>query len=134
MDKIYQKLILSENLTKQPLIIIGSEKENPLILNRNDADGTRGLWDQEEIFGKWNVHIMKGNYNFKFKFTKPVVAKGKMYLETNTIINQMKNDLKTDMIEMNNVSLPEMEGELIPYYSIGGKSILPFWVEIEKID
>jgi arylsulfatase A-like enzyme len=134
LDKIYQKLILSENLTKQPLIIIGSEKENPLILNRNDADGTRGLWDQEEIFGKWNVHIMKGNYNFKFKFTKPVVAKGKMYLETNTIINQMKNDLKTDMIEMNNVSLPEMEGELIPYYSIGGKSILPFWVEIEKID
>ena len=134
LDKIYQELILSENLTKQPLIIIGSEKENPLILNRNDADGTRGLWDQEEIFGKWNVHIMKGNYNFKFKFIKPVVAKGKMYLETNTIINQMKIDLETDIIEMKNVSLPEMDGELIPYYLIGGKSILPFWVEIEKID
>ena len=57
-----------------------------------------------------------------------------MYLETNTIINQMKNDLNTDIIEMKNVSLPEMEGELIPYYLIGGKSILPFWVEIKKID
>lgn len=134
LDKIYQELILSENLTKQPLIIIGSEKENPLILNRNDADGTRGLWDQEEIFGKWNVHIIKGHYNFRFKFIKPIRAKGQMYLETNTIINQMKNDLNTDIIEMKNVSLPEMEGELIPYYLIGGKSILPFWVEIKKID
>ena len=134
LDIIYQELILSENLTKQPLIVIGSEKENPLILNRNDADGTRGLWDQEEIFGKWNVHIMKGRYNFRFKFIKPMVAKGQMYLETNTIINQMKNDLNTDVIEMNNVSLPEMEGELIPYYLIGSKSIFPFWVEIEKVN
>jgi arylsulfatase len=134
LDKIYQELILSENLTRQPRIVIGSEKENPLILNRNDADGTRGLWDQEEIFGKWNVHIVKGHYNFRFKFIKPIVGKGQMYLETNTIINQMKNDLNTDIIEMNNVSLPEMDGELIPYYSIGVKNILPFWVEIKKID
>ena len=87
LDKIYQELILSENLTRQPLIVIGSGKENPLILNRNDADGTRGLWDQGEILGKWNVHIIKGRYNFRFKFIKPIVAKGQMYLETNTIIN-----------------------------------------------
>jgi len=46
----------------------------------------------------------------------------------------MKNNLNTDIIEMNNVSLPEMNGELIPYYLIDGKMILPFWVEIEKID
>ena len=134
LDMIYQELVLSENLTRQQRIIIGSEKENPLILNRNDADGTRGLWDQEEIFGKWNVYILKGHYNFRFKFIKPIAAKGQMYLETNTIINQMKNDLNSDVIEMKNVSLPEIVGELIPYYSIGGKNILPFWVEIKKID
>ncbi|MBV5314613.1 MAG: arylsulfatase [Prolixibacteraceae bacterium] len=134
LDTIYQELILSENLTKQPLIVIGSEKENSLILNRNDADGTRGLWDQEEIFGKWIVHIMKGRYNFRFKFIKPIGANGQMYLETNTIINQMKNDLNTDVIEMKNVSLPEMDGELIPYYLVGSKSILPLWVEIEKVN
>lgn len=132
LDKIYLELILSENLIRQPRIVIGSDKENPLILNRNDADGTRGLWDQEEIFGKWNVHIMKGCYNFRFIFIKPIAAKGQMYLETNSIIHQMKNNLSTDVIEMNNVNLPEMDGELIPSYLIGGKSILPFWVEIEK--
>lgn len=76
----------------------------------------------------------KGRYNFRFKFIKPIVAKGQMYLETNTIINQMKNEWNTDVIEMNNVNLPEMDGDLIPYYLLGGKSILPFYVEIEKID
>ena len=105
-----------------------------MILNRNDADGTRGLWDQQEIFGRWNVHIVKGRYNFRFKFINPIVAKGQMYLETNTIINQMRNELNTDIIEMKNVSLPEMNGELIPYYLIDGKMIFPFWVEIEKMN
>jgi hypothetical protein len=57
-----------------------------------------------------------------------------MYLETNTIINQMKNDQHTDVIEMKNVSLPEINGELIPYYLTKGKMILPFSVEIEKVD
>ena len=134
LDLIYQDLIRSKNLITPPKIIVGSKKENPLILNRNDADGSRGLWDQEAIFGKWNVNILKGRYDFKFKFINPIDANGDMYLETNTIINQMKNDQNTDMIEMKNVSLPELNGELIPYYLTKGKMILPFSVEIEKVD
>ena len=134
LDLIYQDLIRSQNLINPPKIIVGSKKENPLTLNRNDADGSRGLWDQEAIFGKWNVNILKGRYNFRFKFINPIAANGDMYLETNTIINQMKNDQPTDVIEMKNVSLPEINGELIPYYLTKGKMILPFSVEIEKLD
>jgi hypothetical protein len=134
LDRIYQELIRSKNLMIPPKIIVGSKKENPLTLNRNDADGSRGLWDQEAIFGKWNVNILKGRYDFRFKFIKPMAANGDMYLETNTIINQMKNDQITDVIEMKNISLPEIKGELIPYYLIKGKMILPFSVEIEKVD
>ena len=134
LDLIYQDLIRSKNLINPPKIIVGSKKENPLTLNRNDADGSRGLWDQEAIFGKWNVNILKGRYNFRFKFINPIAANGDMYLETNTIINQMKNDQQTDVIEMKNVSLPEINGELIPYYLTKGKMILPFSVEIEKLD
>jgi arylsulfatase A-like enzyme len=134
LDLIYQDLIRSKNLIIPPKIIVGSKKENPLTLNRNDADGSRGLWDQEAIFGKWNVNILKGRYNFRFKFIHPIAANGDMYLETNTIINQMKNDQNADVIEMKNVSLPEINGELIPYYLIKGKMILPFSVEIEKVD
>ena len=65
MDRLYQELIHSENMVNPPRIIIGSEHENPVFLNRNDADGERGIWAQDEIFGKWNVEILQGTYNFQ---------------------------------------------------------------------
>lgn len=135
LDKMYRELITSENLLNPPRILVGNDNENPVFLNRNDADGERGIWAQEEIFGKWNVHISAGSYNFRFKFIEPVAAGGRMLLETKGIVNQKKHiGTDTDIIEMKRVSLPEMEGELIPFYAVNGKRIFPFWVEIEKIE
>ena len=135
LDQFYKELINSENLLNQPRIIVGSQYENPVILNRNDADGQRGIWAQEEIFGKWKMSMYEGHYNIKFKFIKPVKMGGRMYLETNTIVNQMKNErIDTDIIEMKNIYFPKMDCDFIPFYSEGSKNILPFWVEIEKID
>ena len=55
-------------------------------------------------------------------------------LETKGIVNQVRNKKENvDIIEMKNVDLPAIEGELIPFYAIEGKRIFPFWVEIEKI-
>jgi len=133
LDEAYQQLIASENLVNSPRIVVGSKYENPVILNRNDADGQRGIWAQEEIFGKWNVSVASGIYNFNFKFIKPIEAGGRMYLETQGVINQIKNTKSNiDKIEMRNVSLPEMDCELIPFYAVNGKQIFPIWVEIEK--
>ncbi|QCX39292.1 arylsulfatase [Aureibaculum algae] len=135
LDYTYKELINSENLVNQPRIIIGSDHENPVILNRNDASGQRGIWDQEEIYGKWKVSIKEGTYNIRFKFIKKVKANGKMYLETNTMVNQIVNQIDdTDIIEMNNIHFSDMDCDLIPFYNIGSKKILPFWVELEKIN
>lgn len=133
MDNTYEELINSENLLKQPPIFIGTENENPIFLNRNDASGERGIWNQEEVFGKWNVVLQKGLYNIKFKFVQPIKKGGKMFLETGSLINSMENDTDgTDSLEMTGVSLPNMECDLIPFYAIGGKRIFPFWVEMER--
>ncbi len=135
LDKLYAELITSENMLNQPRIIIGSKNENPVFLNRNDADGERGIWAQEEVYGKWLVGITEGVYNVRFRFIKPVAAGGKMYLETGPVVNQLKNEKNnTDIIEMNHIFLKEMNCELIPFYSVGGKNIFPFWVEIERKD
>ncbi|MCG2459369.1 arylsulfatase [Flavobacteriaceae bacterium F89] len=135
LDKTYHELITSKNLVDQPPIIIGSPYENPVILNRNDAGGQRGIWAQEEIYGKWKVRIEKGHYDIKFKFIKPVKANGRMYLELNTLVKQMQNQKEdTDIIEMKNVFFPEMDGDLIPYYAIGARNIFPFWVEMKRIE
>lgn len=134
LDRFYLELISSENMVNPPFIIAGSPHENPVFLNRNDAFGERGIWAQEDVYGWWRVHILKGNYTVRFKFTKPVPAGGSVYLETGAIIHQMKNDYETDVIEMKNVVLPELKGELTPFYSAGNKRFFPFWVELERTD
>ncbi|MBC6998609.1 arylsulfatase [Cytophaga sp. FL35] len=135
MDIAYKELISSEHMVNPPRILLGHQQENPAILNRNDAGGERGIWSQEEVFGKWRVSIQEGTYNLKFKFIKPIDPQGKMYVETNSIIRQITHEAKTaDVIEMNEVYFPAMETDLITFYSQGGKNIMPFWVEMEKID
>lgn len=135
LDTRFLDLVSSENMLYKPYIFAGTEHENPVILNRNDADGQWGVWDQEEAYGTWRVNFAKGNYNFKFRFIKPVPADGRMMVETKSFITQLKNVTGvTDIIEMKNVSVPEMECDFTPFYLSGQKKILPLWVEIEKID
>jgi hypothetical protein len=135
LDRMYRELITSENIVTPPRIVIGHKNENLVFLNRNDADGERGIWAQEEVYGKWLVDISEGRYNLRFKFINPVDSGGRMYLETGAVINQIKNETgKTDVIEMKNVALPGINCDLVPFYSVGGKNIFPFWVEIERID
>jgi len=135
LDQLYSELIASENLVNQPRIGIGSKFENPVFLNRNDADGVRGIWDQEEVYGKWRVSIVQGVYNVKFRFVQPVRGGGRMYLETGPVVNQMLHiGGTTNLIEMKNVKLPQINGDLIPFYRLENTSIFPFYVEIEKIE
>lgn len=135
LDTLYQELVTSENLLNPVRIVVGSRFENPVILNRNDAGGQRGIWAQEAVYGKWKVHIKEGRYDIKFKFIKPVKANGKMYLETNTYVKQMiHTQAGSDIIEMKNVFLPEMDCDLRPFYADGSKHILPFWVEMKKVN
>jgi arylsulfatase len=133
LDNCYTELIQSPNLMQPPLIGIGYDAENPVVLNRNDAAGERGIWAEGDVFGQWNVDLQAGYYNFTYKFREPVVGGGQMYLETNQIIHQKRYKTgDSDIIQMNKVFLPAMKGVLTPFYAIKGKRIFPFWVEIEK--
>ncbi|RIJ47975.1 arylsulfatase [Maribellus luteus] len=134
LDLTYRDLISSENILHQPLIEIGNKNENPIILNRNEADGERGIWAQEDVFGKWNVRVNPGKYNVTFKFVQAIEGGGTLLLETNGVVNRMDNSENTDVLEMKNVDLPGYEGELMANYFSSGKKILPFWIELEKVD
>ncbi len=134
MESTTKELTSSENLVHPPRIVIGSAHENPVFLNRNDAEGEHGIWAQEDIYGFWKVSVYEGTYNIKFKFVKPVRGGGQMSLETKTVIHQMKNETQdAATIEMKNVFLPNMDCDFIPFYTIGTRRIFPFLVEIEKI-
>ncbi|MGC9343928.1 MAG: arylsulfatase [Bacteroidales bacterium] len=134
MDKQYNALISSENIVNPPVIEIGTKYENPVFLNRNDADGQRGIWSQEEVYGKWNLKINQGYYDIRFKFIEPLEAGGRLLVETNGIIRSQELKETSDIIEMKNVYFDEMDCEFIPIYMHKGKRIFPFWVELEKTD
>jgi arylsulfatase len=135
MDQLVEELTASPNLKKEQQPIIGTSHENPLVLNRNDASGQRGIWTQEEVYGYWNVQILEGMYNIRYKFIKPLEKPGKVMLETNTQIVQSNiRDMPTDFIEFKNVSLKAYQGSVTPHFMSGGKSIFPLWVEFERID
>ncbi|MEX0360243.1 MAG: arylsulfatase, partial [Allomuricauda sp.] len=135
LDGLYNELITSENLVNQPRIVVGNQAENPIFLNRNDAGGERGIWDQEEIYGTWKVSIEEGHYNIRMKFVKPVKAGGRLYLEANTLVKQQANSQdNVDVLELKNVYLPQMDCDLLAHYAIEGKHIMPFWVEMDKVD
>ena len=134
LDSMYHALVNSPNLKDPPRAVIGHQRENPVVLNRNDAAGERGIWAHEEVYGYWNVRILEGNYTVRFKFIQPVKGDGKMVMETGTTIHVKEHSQdSTDMIVWENVSLSDGECRLIPHYDVGRRRIFPFWVEFEKI-
>ena len=133
LDSMCRTLAAEENLLHSPRIVIGDARENPVFLNRNDAGGAYDIWAQQEIFGYWNVHILPGVYDVTFKFIEPVKAKGEVYLETKMIHRMHYDGPDTDTIEMKGISLSETTCDLIPFYQVEGKRILPFWIKMKRI-
>ena len=134
LENKFYELSGSVNMKEKMYISAGTVYENPVILNRNDADGQWGVWDQEDAYGTWRIDFQEGTYNMRFKFLKPVTAGGRMIVETKSIINQMKNTGGvTDVIEMKNIKIPALKCDFTPFYMAGQRKILPLWVEIEKI-
>jgi arylsulfatase len=135
LDQMIREISASPHLQNPPRIVVGSEHENPVFLNRNDAGGARGIWTQEEVFGFWKVKIREGKYNIRFKFVQPLESAGTMFLETNSLIYRKENkNVPTDIIEMKDVSISKTECDLIPFYATSGRNIFPLWVELEKVD
>ncbi len=135
LDQMIQEISNSPHLQNSLRIVIGSEHENPVYLNRNDAGGSRGIWTQEEVFGFWKVKIQEGKYNIRFKFIQPLESEGTMFLETNSLIFRQENkNTPADEIEMKDVYFSEMECDLIPFYTTQGRTVFPLWVELEKLE
>ncbi|MBV6640502.1 MAG: arylsulfatase [Cyclobacteriaceae bacterium] len=136
LDKKFNELTKSPHLVNQSPIIIGTEFENPVYLNRNDATGERGVWRQTNVFGKWVVSLKEGTYDVEVKFIESVIGKGVLNLETGSVINKQRYDEgETDTLIMENVSLPEIQrGDLIPFFNPDGSggAIFPLWVKLTK--
>jgi arylsulfatase len=136
MDQLISELGTSPNLVNPPLIKVGTLHENPVYLNRNDAGGQRGVWNQEEVYSHWKVDLQKGVYRLKFKFLKPLMGGGEMFLELGQQILKKHNSItESDLLVWEDVSLPQGSFDFTPFYRKGRRSnYFPLWVEIERVE
>lgn len=132
MHQTFLELVNSENLKNPPRIMLGSDFENPVYLNRNDAAGQRAVWNQEQAYSFWKVDINKeGLYDLKFKFLKPLPANGNMYLEIGQSIQQKFNSKDNlDLIEMKSVYLPKGFNDFTPFYMFQKGNYFPLYAEV----
>ena len=134
MDVMFTSLTQSPNLIHPPRIAVGTPNEQPVYLNRNDAGGQRGVWNQEELYSYWKVDMQAGTYRIKFKFIKPLPLGGEMVLETGSgILKKKSNAEPTDTLVWEDVALSEGKFDFTPFYRLGRKNYFPLWVEIDKI-
>jgi len=129
-DQYYSDVIHSQNLKPQRAQV-GTEFENPVILNRNDAKGPPGIWAQKQLYGYWNISVMKpGSYDITFHFHHILQPPGRMLLK---IGNLQKTETvldSTDKILIEDVILEPGEFMLESWYNCSSGNYMPFYVSI----
>ena len=135
-DNWYKEIIQSEHLGTVR-IGVGSDMENPVILNRNDARGSWGIWAEDEVFGYWDVNIEQaGVYNFKAVFKDSLANAGRLSIRAGTRQASLDNEQVEQALLMENIWLPEGPCRIEAVYREKvnwQRRVFPFYLEVERI-
>ncbi len=131
-DSYYTEIIHSPNLKPQR-IRIGTDQENPVILNRNDAKGSPGIWAQKQIFGYWDIAVMQpGPYDITFHFHHYLTDPGRMVIKAGTVQRTEPVSDSTDQILIKDIYLIPGEQRFESWFNCASGNYLPFYVSIYK--
>ena len=136
LDQWYHSCIDTAQALGIQRIQIGSQFEDPVILNRNDAKGEPGIWNQDEIFGYWDVQVVKsGKYNVRFKFVHDLEEPGRMYLKMYPLQFMTQNsETGFSNLTLEQLQLSSGNYRVEAYYQTeSGKRIFPFFVEFKEM-
>jgi len=136
LEKWYLKTVSHPNNRRVHPAIAGTTHENPVVLNRNDAKGSPGIWEQEEIFGYWDVRIAtSGKYTVKAKFIKELKEPGTLFLKMYPYQYTANSQGNTDEIVIPEALLDTDDYRLEIYYQTkSGKMIFPLTCSVLKLN
>jgi len=132
-DTYYKKVIHSPNL--KPLrAVIGSPEEDPVILNRNDAEGPPGIWAQDKLYAFWDISVVKeGNYSISFIFQNTLPGEGNLVMKAGPVQRTISiTDTSKKTITMDNVYLVKGDFIFESWFQYKTEQILPFYIEIKR--
>jgi arylsulfatase A-like enzyme len=136
METWYVSTVSHPNNLKTHAAIVGTQFENPVVLNRNDAKGEPGIWAQEEIYGYWDIAVAEtGRYAVSARFIKEITEPGTLYLKLYPYQYATTSTGKTAQISLENINLRTGNYRLEIYFQTkNGKSIFPLYTSIERTD
>jgi arylsulfatase len=133
-DTWYEEMMESPHLRQIQRMKLGTRHENPVILNRNDAKGSEGIWAQDKIYGYWDVEVTEdGLYDFSFHFKEKVIGEGVVKLRMGTLQRSLENaDTEASILRLKSIHLKKGNYRLEPWYRAQGENYFPFYVEVKK--
>ena len=135
IDDWYEEIITERNNKWILPAYVGTEHENPTVLNRNDAKGTPVPWGQDDVLGYWDVKVMEtARYDVSPVFIEPINEPGNLHLKMYPHYFVQNNEPNSDKLAFKNIELKEGEFILELYYRTDkGRHIFPLYVSIEKL-
>jgi arylsulfatase len=132
-DGFYERVIESPNLEPRRAQI-GTEFENPVILNRNDAKGPPGVWAQDKLYAFWTVSVMKtGSYDIEFFFRNELPGEGQLLMKVGPVQQTLNfSEAPDKTIRMENVRLVEGDFNFNAWFQHKGELYLPFYIKIRN--
>ncbi|KPK88234.1 MAG: hypothetical protein AMS27_00170 [Bacteroides sp. SM23_62_1] len=134
-DRWYSEVITGEKLVNPPRIIIGSDHENPVILNRNDWKSAKAkLWNSPDAYGYWDVTFATdGLYDVKIQFADHLSRAGRIYIRAGTVQRSRANqDTTTSHIILPDIPFREGDYMFETWYESWGGIYTPVFVKIKK--
>ena len=137
MDSWFDEMVNSPNFVKSPRAIVGSENENPTILNLNDATFVK--YDElKQDVASWEIVVTEaGKYDIVVHFTKNIVSNCQVELQIAGLKQVFDfSESKQSMLKIESIELLEGEADIIPIIWIKepNKRVYkkPFYLEVNK--
>jgi arylsulfatase len=123
-------------------IVLGSDHENPVVLNRNDARGSPGMWRQDQIYGYWDVEVQRaGRYDFRIHYFEAPGQPGDALVRIGPVQRTVFNaDTAATGVVIENVPLRRGKWMVESWYAgrdnPGGPAFthFPFYIEVERVE
>lgn len=135
LEKWYLETVSHPNNRRVYPAIAGTNHENPVVLNRNDAKGSPGIWEQDEIFGYWDVRIAtSGKYSVRANFIKELKEPGTLYLKMYPHQYAVNSQGNTSELSINEAFISKGDYRLEIYFQTkSGKNIFPLTCSVLQV-
>lgn len=137
MNNWVDEMTASPNYLNHPKPMVGTEHENPSVLNLNDAIFTKDAILKKQTVS-WEVDLAKaGNYSIAIHFYRTIEADCQLQLQIG-MINKVVDFEKPmrDSLVIEDIELPAGETTIFPkvFIKVGetDKYAMPFYVEVKK--